>query len=116
MPKQSPAIVLTDEALALIAGRFKALSEPLRLKLIIALEQGEKTVTELVNATSATQTNVSRHLQTLAKAGVVCRRKDGRSVIYCICDPNIFALCKHVCGSLQKHYEAQAKNAQSLII
>jgi ArsR family transcriptional regulator len=116
MSKKSPANQLTDEALTLIADRFKALSEPLRLKLIIHLEAGEKTVTELIQATSATQTNVSRHLQTLTDAGIVCRRKNGRSVYYSICDASIFDMCKHVCGSLRKHYESQAKNAKALKI
>jgi ArsR family transcriptional regulator len=113
MPKsksKSPAPKeLSDEALALIAGRFKLLSEVLRLKLLIQLELGEKNVTELMLATGATQTNVSRHLQSLAEAGILSRRKAGQSVYYQISDPGVFDLCKHVCGSLQRRFEEQAR-------
>ena len=68
----------------------------------MALEEGEKNVTELVEETGATQTNVSRQLGVLATAGLLARRKSGLSVIYRIADPGIFDLCGHVCKSLQK--------------
>lgn len=100
---------LSDDALALIAGRFKALSEPSRLKLIIALERGERTVTDLVAATGLAQANVSRHLQTLAEAGILARRKEGLTVIYAIADPAIFDLCDRVCGDVQKRLRQQAR-------
>ena len=103
---------LSDAALDLIANRFKVLSAPIRLKLLIALEEREQNVTELVAATKNTQANVSRHLQTLADAGIVSRRQQGQSALYRISDPGVFALCQHVCGSLQKRFEDQAKAAQ----
>ena len=109
MPKALTPQDLSDEALALIAGRFKLLSEVLRLKLLIQLEQGEKNVSELVEATGATQTNVSRHLQGLAEAGILSRRKEGQNAYYQISDPGVFDLCKHVCGSLQRRFEGQAR-------
>ena len=45
---------MSDGALELIAARFRALGEPSRLKLLIALEAGERNVTELVAATGLT--------------------------------------------------------------
>ena len=57
-------------ALALIARRFAVLSEPMRLRLLHALIGGEMHVNALVEATGGTQANVSRHLQTLAEAGI----------------------------------------------
>lgn len=100
---------LSDEALDLIAARFKLLGETSRLKLIIALEQGEQNVSGLVDATGLTQANVSRHLAALTEGGVLARRKEGLNVYYEIADPGIFELCETVCGSLQKHLGAQAK-------
>ena len=96
---------LSDQALEMIAARFKILAEPMRLKLIIALESGEKYVTHLVEATGGTQANVSRHLQSLTEAGILDRRKEGLKVYYFIADDSIFDLCESVCGSLQKRMD-----------
>jgi ArsR family transcriptional regulator len=100
---------LTPEAIEFIAARFRVLGEASRLKLIVALEGGEKSVGELVEATGLTQANVSRHLQTLTGAGVLGRRKEGLNVIYSIADESIFELCDHVCGSVQKRISEQAR-------
>lgn len=99
---------LGGEALEMIAGRFRVLSEASRLKLIIALEEGERNVSALVEATGLTQANVSRQLQALTEAGILGRRKEGLNVIYHIADTSIFEMCDHVCGSLQRRIEGQA--------
>ena len=84
------------------------LSEPIRLKLVHSLFDGEKNVSALVELTRGTQTNVSRHLQTLTQANVLARRKEGLQVFYSIADPSIFKLCELVCGSLEKQFTKQA--------
>jgi DNA-binding transcriptional ArsR family regulator len=93
---------LNDEALEIVAHRFAVLGEPTRLRLIQALFGGELSVNELVEATGGTQANVSRHLQTLARAHLLTRRKEGLQVFYAIGDPSIAKLCELVCGSLEK--------------
>ncbi len=105
MPKST---VLPDGALELVARRFAVLAEPMRLRLIQALFDGEKNVTELVEATGSTQANVSRHLQTLTGAQILSRRKEGLQVFYQISDPTIPKLCELVCGSLEKSLTRQA--------
>lgn len=100
---------LSPAALEMIANRFKALSEISRLRIIIALEDGEKNVTTLIGATELTQANLSRHLQTLVEAGILARRKEGLSVFYRIADPAIFKMCDQVCGGLAKRIEEQAQ-------
>ena len=100
---------LSDEALELVARRFAVLSEPLRLKLVHALFDGEKSVNALVDLTGGTQANVSRHLQTLTQANILARRKQGLQVFYSIADPSIFKLCDLVCGSLEKQIAKQAE-------
>jgi DNA-binding transcriptional ArsR family regulator len=99
---------LSEEALSLVARRFAVLSEPMRLKILHALTDGEKPVNALVEATGGTQANISRHLQTLAEAGMVSRRKEGLQVFYSVADPSIFDLCDLVCGSLEKHIAQRA--------
>ncbi|MBL9189621.1 MAG: helix-turn-helix transcriptional regulator [Opitutaceae bacterium] len=105
MAKKVP---LSDEALEHVARRFAALAEPMRLRLIQALFEGELNVNALVEATGGTQANVSRHLQTLTQAHILSRRKEGLQVFYAIADPTIFKLCELVCGSLEKQFARQA--------
>lgn len=96
--------------MGLVARRFAVLSEPMRLRLLHGMCAGEKSVGELVALTGGTQANVSRHLQTLAQAHLVARRKAGLQVFYTISDPSIFQLCELVCGSLEKSFTRQAGN------
>jgi DNA-binding transcriptional ArsR family regulator len=105
MAKNRP---LSEEALHLVAHRFSVLAEPMRLRLIQALFDGEKNVSELVDVTGSTQANISRHLQTLTAAHILARRKDGLQVFYRISDPTIPKLCDLVCGSLGKTLSRQA--------
>ena len=107
--KTALTVDLSDPALDLIAARFRVLGEASRLKLLRALQPGEKSVSELIHATGLTQANVSRHLQTLTEAGILGRRKQGLKVIYSIADPGIFKLCEHVCGSVQRRLAQHAK-------
>lgn len=99
---------LTDSALDMIAARFKLLAESSRLKLIIALEDGERNVTDLVETTGLSQANVSRHLAALVNGGILSRRRNGLNVFYFIADESIFELCETVCGSLQERLEQQS--------
>ncbi len=98
---------LNEEALALVARRFAVLAEPMRLRILQALMGGELSVGALAEATGGTQANISRHLQTLAEAGMVTRRKEGLLVIYAVSDPSIFELCELVCGSIGKQLQAR---------
>lgn len=98
---------MSSEALDMIAARFKAMSEPIRLKLIIALEEGDKNVSELMENVGSSQTNTSRHLQHLTDAGILARRKEGLNVYYYIADESIFELCDQVCGSLERRFQSQ---------
>ena len=92
---------LSPEALELVAARFKLLAEPMRLRLLQALHEGELNVTQLVTASGATQANVSKHLGLLCDAGILSRRKDGMHVFYAIADPMVFDLCNLVCTRLR---------------
>jgi ArsR family transcriptional regulator len=99
---------MSAEALELIARRFAVLSEPMRLRLIHSLFDGERNVTQLVEATGGTQANVSRHLQSLNTTGILGRRKEGLQVFYFIADPSVYQLCELVCGTLEKQLSKQA--------
>jgi DNA-binding transcriptional ArsR family regulator len=93
---------LPDPLIELIARRFRVIGEPMRIKLLDSLREREASVSELREATGASQQNVSKHLGVLLEAGIVGRRKDGNQVFYSIVDESIFRLCEEVCGGLQR--------------
>lgn len=88
--------------LDLVARRFRTLGEPYRLRILQALQSGEKTVNELVELLAGNQPNVSKHLQILHDGGLVRRRRAATSILYAISDPVVFKLCDLVCRSTQK--------------
>lgn len=97
---------LGNKSLGLIAERFRVLGDPLRLQLLHLLGDTEMSVGALVEASGASQANVSKHLQILLKAGLVQRRKEGLQAYYRIVDPSIFQLCDLVCGRLSDQFRA----------
>jgi ArsR family transcriptional regulator len=108
-PDRPMARTLAPETLELVAQRFRALGEPMRLRLLGSLRAGERTVSDLVLEHRTSQANISKHLALLASVGLLRRRKEGLNVFYAIADPSVFGLCDVVCGSLKKHAEARAR-------
>jgi len=104
-----PPHALSDEAIELVAARFRVLGEPSRLRILQSLRNGELNVSQLVEVTGSTQGNTSRHLQALADAAILGRRREGSNVFYFIADPGIFDLCDAVCGSLQRQFQNHAR-------
>ena len=88
--------VLTDAELVKVAGQFRLLGEPMRLKILQSLCVKPLTVTEIVSVTGATQPNISKHLSLLASAGVIRRQKDGQFVYYGMSNPLTMKLCELV--------------------
>ena len=111
--KRKSARPLNDSAFEMIAARFKVLSEPMRLKILHALEQRELTVTELVAATGATQANVSKHLGILLDNLFVSRRKAGLNAYYRLHDDSVFYLCDAVCTTLGEKLAEQQTAVRS---
>lgn len=102
---------MTPELLALVAERFKALAEPARLQILNLLRAGEMTVGELVEQTSLSQANVSKHLQLLHSLGFVKRRKAGLYVYYALADRRVFQLCEIMCSRV----DAELKTRRRLL-
>ena len=99
---------LPEDLAELIARRFRVLGDPLRVRLLDLLRDGEQTVNALADRLDAGQQNVSKHLSVLADAGMLARRKEGTHVYYRIADEGVFALCEQVCGSLQSQLSTLA--------
>jgi DNA-binding transcriptional ArsR family regulator len=88
---------MTTKVIDQVAERFRALGEPARLTVLQSLRGGERCVGDLEADTGLNQANLSRHLQVLAAAGFVKRRKDGLFVYYDLADTNVLRLCELMC-------------------
>jgi DNA-binding transcriptional ArsR family regulator len=99
---------LDDRALEEVAAYFGALAVPMRLKILNALREGERNVTELTGKFGCSQANVSKHLSVLAQGGLIEKMPRGTSAYYRIADPRIYQLCDLVCGQIGRRYAQQA--------
>jgi DNA-binding transcriptional ArsR family regulator len=96
---QSP---LQPDAAELIAGRFRALSDPTRLRIVDQLRRSDElSVGDLTEALGTSQQNVSKHLAALRVEGFVTRRKRGTSSLYSIADPAVLELCDQLCVAME---------------
>lgn len=100
---------LDDRALTHVAEYFRALSEPLRLRILNALREETRNVGELTELLDCSQANVSKHLATLMHMGLVDRTAKGTSAYYRIADKRVYQLCDLVCGQMAQRFASQAQ-------
>ncbi len=79
------------------AELFGLLSTPVRLKIISAVCQGERNVSQLLEQIDTTQPNMSQHLATLYRAGVLGKRREGTQIYYRLQSERVATLCRAVC-------------------
>jgi DNA-binding transcriptional ArsR family regulator len=92
---------VTPELAEVIAQRFRVIGDPMRIRILDLLRDGERTVGEITEGLGTSQQNASKHLGVLLQAGILARRKEGTSARYSVADPGVFELCEQVCGGLQ---------------
>lgn len=80
---------LDDDVLARASAVIKCLGHPLRLRLLEAMEKGERTVSELQECTGTSQAVVSQQLSILRGRGVVEAIREGPYVYYHISEPKV---------------------------
>jgi DNA-binding transcriptional ArsR family regulator len=93
---------LDDRVYEVAADLFGLLAAPTRLRIVCVLIDGEKNVTELLDRVDVSQPNMSQHLGTLYRAGVVARRRDGAQIYYRIDNRQVQRLCE----ALQRQHAA----------
>ena len=98
---------LNDHSLEYVAKYFKALAEPMRLKVLNALRDGEKNVGQLTEISGCTQANITKHLSLMSQYDLVKLESRGNCVFYSIADPSIYVLCELVCGQIAKRMIAE---------
>jgi ArsR family transcriptional regulator len=91
-PEGSGRPSISEEALGTAAEVIKCLGHPLRLRLLEALEGGERSVSDLQGYSGATQAAVSQQLATLKARGIVGCRREGTHVYYRITEPKVAAI------------------------
>lgn len=97
-----------NEIFELAADLFRVLSTPMRLKIVSCLRDGEQNVSYLLSKIETTQPNMSQHLNTLYKAGVLGRRRDGVQILYRIVDERVADLCRAVCKQIEVKSQSSA--------
>lgn len=83
-----------DRVFELAADLFSLLSTPTRLRIVCALMEGEKNVTELIDHVAVSQPNMSRHLGTLYRGGVLAKRRTGSQIFYRVEHTQVRSLCQ----------------------
>ena len=90
------------------AELFGLLSTPVRLKIISAVCNGERNVSDLLAQIDTTQPNMSQHLATLYRAGVLGRRREGTQIYYRLQSERVAMLCRAVCTQVALELEGDA--------
>ena len=89
-----------DQMFDLAAETFRVMSAPMRLKIINCLCNEEKNVGQLLEEINTTQPNMSQHLNTLFKAKILGRRREGVQIYYRIINDRVVTLCRAVCTQI----------------
>jgi ArsR family transcriptional regulator len=97
-----------DHVYALAAELFGVLSTPMRLRILGALCEQEKSVSQLLQEIATTQPNLSQHLNLLYRTGLLAKRKEGTQVIYRVQSEKAVLLCRMVCSQIATELESPA--------
>lgn len=106
------AAEMTDEKMTQVAARLKILGEPMRLKILRAICEREKSVQEIVQEVGAGQANVSKHLSLMLESGIVERRKEGLNCYYRLSDESVFEICQIALKSVEKTLSGRLRQIQ----
>ena len=113
MKKRTPQ---SDEFIALMAEKFRMLSDSTRLAILHPLMPGvELNVSQIVASTNGNVANVSKHLKQLADGNLLTRRKEGSFALYRMSDPVVEQICILVCESLKREIDSQIKRNRRIL-
>jgi ArsR family transcriptional regulator len=87
---------------------LRALAAPVRIAIVLQLQEGERCVHELVDALAVAQPLISQHLRVLKSAGVVHGERHGREVMYRLVDEHL----AHIVVDAVTHVEESGSAAR----
>ena len=85
-------LITRDEDIERASRSIKAMSHPLRLKILCALGEEEVSVQDIVTMVGTSQSNISQHLAILRDKGILASRKDANRVFYRVSDARTLQL------------------------
>jgi ArsR family transcriptional regulator len=117
MPTAPHAATEQDAVFESAAELFAVLSTPIRLKIISAVCEREKNVSELLAEIDTTQPNMSQHLATLYRSGVLAKRREGTQIYYRLQSERVATLCRAVCTqvAIELGPDAEIKPSERLV-
>ena len=83
-----------DDRIYDLADLFKVFSDSTRIRILYALMDGEKSVSEICEAVEMTQSAVSHQLKTLKSSHLVKVRRDGKAMLYSLADDHVETILK----------------------
>ena len=89
---EAELLMTRDEDIERASRSIKAMSHPLRLKILCALGDRDVNVQDIVNLVGTSQSNISQHLAILRDKGILMSRKDANRVYYRVGDARTLAL------------------------
>ncbi|MFN0184163.1 MAG: ArsR/SmtB family transcription factor [Aquabacterium sp.] len=112
-PDPDPETSHEDRVFESVAELFGVLSTPIRLKIISAVCNGEKNVSELLAQIDTTQPNMSQHLSMLYRSGVLSKRREGTQIYYRLHSERVATLCRAVCTQVAIELDEESTVASS---
>lgn len=88
----TPQLMSREEDIERASRSLKAMSHPLRLKILCTLGDREVSVQEIVDSVGTSQSNISQHLAILRDKGILASRKDANRVFYRVGDTRTLRL------------------------
>jgi len=88
----SETLITRDEDIDRASRSLKAMSHPLRLKILCTLGDQEVSVQDIVEHVGTSQSNISQHLAILRDKGILTSRKDANRVYYRVGDSRTLRL------------------------
>jgi DNA-binding transcriptional ArsR family regulator len=89
---ETMGLITRDEDIDRASRSLKAMSHPLRLKILCTLGEQEVSVQDIVERVGTSQSNISQHLAILRDKGILSSRKDANRVFYKVVDSRTLQL------------------------
>jgi len=84
---------IDDKIFLMHAEVCKAMANPVRLKVLSVLQDGEQSVEAMVKLLKLRKANLSQHLAVLRQRGIVATRRDGLRIYYRCANPKMLKAC-----------------------